>query len=158
MTLPIPNKTMLQDSKVLTTVEKWSQKLDDSEKSPNSSPSDDSDASRTPILVDEATGLIIDSVKQELDSAKLESKSLNEKDKIGSISKTSPKLENDESSLDNSTDVKPKIEQIDHDNKELSNEEKFDEDAIYFTELRKKLVEVALQLLLNWKSLKEVNN
>ncbi|RZC36943.1 histone-lysine N-methyltransferase SETD2 [Asbolus verrucosus] len=56
-TLPIPNKTMLQDSKVLSTVEKWSSNKGDDlpMDSDSSSPQTDQDPSQTPTDDDKRT-------------------------------------------------------------------------------------------------------
>ncbi|GJQ84695.1 hypothetical protein Trydic_g12714 [Trypoxylus dichotomus] len=69
-TLPIPNKTMLQDSKVLPTVEKWSVKLEE-EVSPidsdSNSPKIDTDNTTTPDGVETKPAKIADEIMHETD-------------------------------------------------------------------------------------------
>ncbi|KAH0814371.1 hypothetical protein GEV33_008420 [Tenebrio molitor] len=75
-TLPIPNKTMLQDSKVLSTVEKWSSGKGDDLPMDSDSPSPqiDQDLSQTPTEEGKKNDEIVDSVdvKSEEEKEKFE--------------------------------------------------------------------------------------
>lgn len=151
---------MLQDSKVLPTVEKWSQNQDESQKSPNSSPSDDSEASSTPILIDEATGLIIEPVKKDLSEEEKPTKK-----EVDAENKLSANFENNENISNQSVKTESSLEegkkQPDADDSSISTEisTKSDQDALYIkciSDVKVKIIQVSKTLLGSWQALKEV--